>query len=122
MTDHPEEHPDTQPESSHDDDWAPPTEASAPPPAAQTGSGIPWRLTLFLLLTVVVVIFAVQNTQDVQLRFLGWSWTLPLVIIILIAVVVSVILDEVLGGIIKRQRLKRHRERAELERLRSQSS
>ncbi len=123
MTDQPEDRPGAQPEteSSHTDEWGSPSETAAPPPAVQTGSGIPWRLTLFLLLTVVVVIFAVQNTQDVQLRFLGWSWTLPLVIIILIAVVVSVILDEVLGGIIKRQRAKRQREKAELEHLRNQS-
>ncbi len=92
----------------------------APPPPIDSPPGIPWRLTVFLLLTVLVVVFAVQNTQDVELRFLGWSWELPLVIIILIAVVVSVILDEVLGGILKRRRSQLRREREELDRLRKQ--
>ncbi|MGH8912584.1 MAG: lipopolysaccharide assembly protein LapA domain-containing protein [Acidimicrobiia bacterium] len=86
-----------------------------PPPA------IPWRLGLFLLLAVVVVVFSVQNTQDASLHFLGWSWELPLVIIILMTVVVSVLLDEVLGGIIKRRRRRRHEEREELRRLRDRS-
>ncbi len=102
--------------------WAPPPATEAPSPPKQPGGGIPWLLTLVLLLTVAVVIFAVQNTQDVQLGFLGWSWRLPLAIVILIAVVVTVILDQVLGGIIKRQRARRRRERAELQRLRDQSS
>lgn len=83
-------------------------------------TGIPWRLGLFLALTVIVVIFAVQNTQQVELEFLGWSWRLPLVIIITITVVVSVILDEILGGIIKRRQRRRRLEREELKRLRGE--
>jgi uncharacterized integral membrane protein len=86
---------------------------SEPPPA------IPWRIALFLLLAVVVVVFAVQNTQDVELRFLGWSWSLPLVIIILATVVVSVLADEVLGAVLKRRRRQRYLEREELKRLRA---
>jgi lipopolysaccharide assembly protein A len=80
---------------------------------------IPWRLALFLALAVVIVVFAVQNTHDVELRFLGFDWRLPLVIIILISVVIAVILDEVLGGIIRRRRRRRQWERQELRRLRS---
>lgn len=122
MTDRSEELPEVNPETpgSETEPWSP-TEAEGTPPRAESGPGIPWLLTLFLLLTVVVVIFAVQNTQDVELRFLGWSWNLPLVIVILIAVVVSIVLDEVLGGIIKRRRAKRRRDLAELQRLRDQS-
>lgn len=80
--------------------------------------GIPWRLGLFLVLMVLVVVFAIQNTQEVELKFLAWSWQLPLVVIILATMVVSVVLDEVLGGIIKRQRQRRRLEREELKRLR----
>ncbi len=94
-------------------------EPSRPP--VDAGVEIPWRVTLFLLLAILVVVFAVQNTQSVELRFLGWSWELPLVIIILGTVVVSVLLDEVLGGIIKRRRRLRRLEREELRRLRGDS-
>lgn len=93
---------------------------TTPVTVSEPSAGIPWRLGLFLLLAVVVVIFAVQNTQEVELQFLGWSWQLPLVIIITITVVVSVLLDEILGGIIKGRRRKRRVERSELKRLRNE--
>jgi uncharacterized integral membrane protein len=96
-----------------------PTEAE--PTRYDPAPAIPWRIGLFLLLAVLVVIFSVQNTQDVALRFLGWSWELPLVIVILGSVVVSVLLDEILGGIIKRRRRQRYLEREELKRLRGGS-
>lgn len=123
MTDH---HDETDPADRERDDAREDTGATdgvdvvAPPTPVERPAGLPWRLTVFLMMTVLIVVFAVQNTQDVELRFLGWSWQLPLVIVILIAVVVSVILDEVLGGIIKRRRLHRRREREELQRLRRQ--
>lgn len=110
-----------RPEESSPDPEADTGDALTPPPAIDSPPGIPWRLTVFLVLTVFIVVFAVQNTQAVELRFLGWSWQLPLVIVILIAVVISVILDEVLGGIIKRRRVRRRREREELDRLRKQT-
>ena len=40
-------------------------------PSVDAGVEIPWRVTLFLLLAILVVVFAVQNTQSVELRFLG---------------------------------------------------
>lgn len=108
-------------ESSPDQELDGGADAIPPPSTIDSPPGIPWRLTVFLVLTVLIVVFAVQNTQAVELRFLGWSWQLPLVIVILIAVVISVILDEVLGGIIKRRRVRRRREHEELERLRKQA-
>lgn len=107
---------DREPEPTDDEQPAPPSQTTVAP----SGPGIPWRLGLFLVLAVLVVVFAVQNTQDAELHFLGWSWRLPLVIIILVAVVVSIILDEVLGGIVKRRRARRRLEREELRRLRGE--
>lgn len=96
-------------------------QAAAPgEPAAPVGTGAPWRLVAFLLLAVVVVVFAVQNTQAVELHFLGWTWQLPLVIILLVSVVVSVLLDEIVGGILKRRRVRRRQDREELRRLRGE--
>lgn len=87
-------------------------------PTRVTGPGVPWRLGVFLVLTVLAVIFVVQNTQAVQLRFLAWEWRPPLAVVILVAVVVTVILDEILGGIFRRRRVTMRREREELRRLR----
>lgn len=87
----------------------------------EPSAGVPWRLAVFLVLAVAIVVFAVQNTQAVELRLLGWTWQLPLVIIILIAVVLSVLLDEILGGLFKRRRRRRRHEREELRRLRGDS-
>lgn len=98
-----------------------PEEETTEAPRAEPGPGVPWRLAVFLVLAVVVVVFAVQNTQDVELRFLGWTWQLPLVIILLVAIVVSVLLDEILGGIFRRRRLQRRREKEELRRLRGEA-
>ncbi|CAN5890669.1 hypothetical protein BH23ACT5_BH23ACT5_03400 [soil metagenome] len=104
------------PESSPPD---PPDEAVAPSAArGAPGPGVPWRLTLFLVLTVLVVIFTVQNTQSIELSFLRWSWEFPIAVVILIAVVITIILDQILGGILKRRRLRLQREREELKRLR----
>jgi uncharacterized integral membrane protein len=121
MTDNgrgPEGRPEDEPSDDSVSDLS--TDAVAPPPPIDYPPGIPWRLAVFLVMTVLIVVFAVQNTQDVGLRFLGWTSQLPLVIVILIAVVISIILDEILGGILKRRRMQRRREREELERLRKQ--
>lgn len=103
-----------------------PTKEAGTPSGAQqtepqrrdTGSGFPWGVLLFLLVAVVVVIFSVQNTQDSSLRFLGWTWELPLVIIVLVTVVVSVFLDEILGAMLRSRRRRRRAEKEELRRLR----
>jgi uncharacterized integral membrane protein len=82
--------------------------------------GIPWGLGLFLAVAVLLVVFAVQNTQDVELRFLGWDGEFPLVVIIITVVVVSVILDEILGTVVRRRRKRRRAEKEELKRLRTE--
>ncbi len=107
-------------------------EESKPPTADQvaesggapvTGDGgIPWGLGLFLAVAVLLVVFAVQNTQDVDLRFLGWEGEFPLVVIIVTVVVVAVLLDEILGAVLRRRRKRRRAEKEELRRLRSERS
>jgi uncharacterized integral membrane protein len=83
-------------------------------------AGIPWGLVFFLILSVLMAIFAVQNTQDVELEFLTWSGEFPLIMIIVGVFVTAVILDEILGTILRRRRRTRKMEKQELERLRKQ--
>lgn len=103
---HKDEHPSSEPPASR-----------APAPKE---SGVPWGLAGFLILALLLVVFAVQNTQSVELRFLGFEGSYPLVVIIVTVVVVTVVLDEILGFIMRRRRVRRARDRAELERLRKQ--
>ena len=81
---------------------------------------IRWGLVAFISLSVVVIVLAAQNTQSVTVRALGWEAEAPLVVILLITVLVTVILDELVGVIIRRRRRARRAERAELRRLRGE--
>lgn len=87
----------------------------APPPV---DAGVPWGLAFFLILSVLMAIFAVQNTQDVELEFLTWAGEFPLIMIIVGVFVTAVVLDEILGTILRRRRRTRKMEKQELERLR----
>lgn len=90
------------------------------PPPPPVDAGIPWGLIFFLILSVLMAIFAVQNTQDVELGFLTWSGEFPLIMIIVGVFVTAVILDEILGTILRRRRRTRKMEKQELQRLRKQ--
>ena len=92
----------------------------ARPEQVPVDAGIPWGLVFFLILSVLMAIFAVQNTQDVELEFLTWSGEFPLIMIIVGVFVTAVILDEILGTILRRRRRIRKMEKQELERLRKQ--
>lgn len=95
-------------------------ETPVPEPAPESPrAGVPWGLAGFLVLAVLLVVFAVQNTQSVELRFLGFDGSYPLVVIVITVVVVSVLLDEILGFVMRRRRMRRAREREELKRLRN---
>jgi len=113
----------------------PPAATGATPPAAATGQappapaklvpvggGIAWRLILVLVLALALVVFAVQNTDPVDLRFLGWSWNVPLAVVLVGIVAVTVLLDEFLGFWWRRRHarstVRRREEKAEEERAR----
>lgn len=101
----------------------PPAENERPEteaPAPERRPDVPWGVAGFLVLALLLVVFAVQNTQSVELRFLGFEGSYPLVVIIITVVVVTVILDEILGFVMRRRRARRTREREELKRLRKQ--
>jgi uncharacterized integral membrane protein len=90
------------------------------PEVVSVDAGIPWGLIFFLILSVLMAVFAVQNTQDVELEFLGWSGEFPLIMIIVGVFVTAVVLDEILGTILRRRRRTRRLEKQELERYRKQ--
>lgn|SRR5690606_34271236 len=101
-----------------DDVTSPPVDETSPGAYDDGGIDFPWRLLLLLAIVFVIVVFAVQNTQDVELRFFAWSWELPLVIIIVGTVAIATLADSIIGSILKRRRARRRHEREELRRLR----
>lgn len=87
--------------------------------AKPASSGIPWGLASFLVLVILIAAFAVQNPADTEINFLGWSWQFPLALVIIAVVAVSVVLDEILGAVLRRRRRRRRADKHELRELRS---
>lgn len=90
-------------------------------PAGPTSAGIAWGAIMLLLVIAAVVIFAVQNTDAVPVRFLWMEGTFSLAIVILIAVGAIVVLTELVGISYRERRRRRQVEKQELKRYRSGS-
>jgi uncharacterized integral membrane protein len=102
-------------------------EPAAPAPAQPEShpglvSRIRWGLLSFIVLAIIVIILSAQNTQEVELKALGWTAQAPLVVIILVTVLVTVVLDELVGVILRARKKKRIAEKEELKRLRRNAS
>lgn len=69
---------------------------------------------------ILVVVFAVQNTSQVPLRFLWWEGSFPLAIVILGTAGIAVVLDELAGVAYRRRRRRRLADKEELARLRTE--
>lgn len=92
----------------------------APPAPAPRGE-MSWGLGFALLLGLIVVVFAVQNTGPVEISFLGWRWTTPLAFVIFLVAVVSAVADELFGFVSRKRRRRRKALKEELKTLRAQS-
>lgn len=87
---------------------------------SDSGSGVPWGGITALIGVVLVVVFAVQNTESATIDFLWFSGDFPLAIVILVTAVVSALFTLSAAGFSRRRRRKRRAEKAELEELRNQ--
>lgn len=83
------------------------------------GTGFYVGLAAILLFALVLLVLAVQNTQDVTVAFLGLEFTVPLFAVAIGAGLLAVILDELIGLVWRKQRRTRLEERAELETFRA---
>jgi uncharacterized integral membrane protein len=82
------------------------------------GTGVSVALVVGVVIAVLAIVVAVQNTDDVNVDFLGWEIDAPLLAVILTAAVAGVLLDEILGFFWRRRRRRHFADRAELRRLR----
>ena len=83
------------------------------------GTGFYLGLVAIILFALALLVLAVQNTQEVDVDFFGFAFTVPLFAVAIGAALLAVILDELIGLVWRRQRRTRLEERAELDRLRS---
>lgn len=98
-----------------------PAEQEAPlpsEPAVPSSTGIAWGAILLVIAIALIVIFSVQNTDSVPVRFLWMEGEFSLAIIILVTVGVIIVLTELAGLSYRRRRRRRRAEREELKRLR----
>lgn len=92
------------------------TEERAP---SQVSTGIAWGVILLLVGVASVVIFSVQNTDPVPVRFLWMEGQFPFAIVILVTVGIIILLSELIGLSYRRRRRRRLAEREELRRYRA---
>jgi uncharacterized integral membrane protein len=81
------------------------------------GTGLFWGLVIGVLLAVIVIILAAQNTQEVTVEFLPFEIHTPLIVVLLVALLIGIILDEIVGWAYRSRRRRTLTEREELKRL-----
>ena len=86
------------------------------------GTGFYLGLVAILVFALALLVLAVQNTQEVDVAFFGFVFTVPLFAVAIGAVILAVVLDELIGLVWRRQKRIRLEERAELDRLRAAES
>lgn len=95
-----------------------PTDPEVP---VDPGAGFPWGGLAILVGIVLIVVFAVQNTEIATIDFLWLSGDFPLAIVILATAVVAALFSVSAGALYRRRRRRRRVERQELRQRRSES-
>jgi uncharacterized integral membrane protein len=67
-------------------------------------SGVAAGVITLLLAGALIVAVVAQNSDDVPFDFLWWSLTAPLAVLLLCAVLLTLIVDQLVGAIWRRRR------------------
>ena len=81
------------------------------------GTGLSWGLIVGIVLAVMLVVLAAQNTDSTTIAFLGWDFSTPLIVVILATLVVGVAFDKLFGLVYRARRRRMLNDRDELKRL-----
>lgn len=92
-------------------------EESEPAERVFVGTGLFWGLIFGVVLTLGVVILAAQNTSRIDISFLGWDFSTPLIVVVLGALLIGVVLDELFGLVYRLRRRKALSDRDQLRRI-----
>ncbi len=91
----------------------PDTDRPAKDPLRRSRTSGAWTtVVVAAVLLVLLIVFIVQNTDDVQVAFLGWEGTTPLAVALLVATVTGVVITALIGTLRiwqLRRRVKRDR-------------
>lgn len=99
---------------------APETSTSDTVAPKDPGTGVMWSAIALVVLAAAFVVVAVQNTDQVDVRFLWLEVSTPLVVVMAVAAAITLVVAEVVGFVWRRRRRTHRRERVELRQLRSQ--
>jgi uncharacterized integral membrane protein len=72
----------------------------------------PWRLVSALAVFGIIVIFALQNTQSVDVNFLFWDFGIPLIVVITATMVLSVVFGDMIDWWWRRRKKRKRQEDA----------
>jgi len=79
---------------------------SGEPPKPGRDFPFPWRLFSALSVFALIVIFALQNTDYVDVNFLFWEFRVRLIIVITFTMVLSVVFGDMIDWWWKRRKRK----------------
>jgi uncharacterized integral membrane protein len=82
--------------------------------------GVPWGGLVVTVFLMMLVVFAVQNTEVVTVEFLWMNGEFALSIVILVTTLVAGIISAVATAFLRKRRRKRRAEKDELKTFRSQ--
>lgn len=86
------------------------------------GTGMYWSLLLGLILAIAILIGIIQNAQSVQLKYLVWDLSTPLIVVLLVTIFASVLLTALVGVAWRHRRRRQLTDREELRGLRGRIS
>jgi len=81
------------------------TPASEAPQPARAGLSV--TLAIGIILLVLFAVFAVQNTEKIEVEFLAWTFQVSRITMLLVTAAIFIVLDEIFGYMWRR----RHRQR-----------
>lgn len=82
---------------------------SRPEPVEDQGAGVPWGGILLLIWAVALIVFSVQNAENVTVSFLVWEWNIQVALLVLITALATLVLTGVGSAIYRRRRRARRR-------------
>ena len=91
-----------------------------PPEPEKPPADIPWGGIVATVGLILVVVFAVQNTEVVTVKFLWMDAEFALSIVILVTTLAAGIISAVATAFLRKRRRKRRAEKDELKTFRSQ--
>jgi uncharacterized integral membrane protein len=89
----------SQSDAAPHDEPSPPDDPGNDPLRRSRTSSAWFAVVGLAFLLLLLIIFIAQNTQDVQVSFLGWNGQAPLAVSLLVAVLVGILLGVVAGSL-----------------------